>query len=103
METIQDVDNHKDKKKDELRELYNTRNRLYYKRKEIADDVQKDKITKEIIKVTDKIKSTKKELWYCDDIIERTNEIKENLKYLEEEKWKKQKDKSKAKDKKKVK
>ncbi len=102
LETLQDVDNHKDKKKDELRELYNTRNRLYYKRKEITDDVQKDEITKEIIKVTDKIKSTKKELWYCDDIIERTNEIKENLKYLEDEKWKKQKEKSKTKDKKKV-
>ncbi len=48
------------------------------------DRAEKDVVTEEIIKVTDKIKNTKKEIWYCNDIVERTNEVVENIKYIEE-------------------
>lgn len=95
LETLKDVKSYKEKSMDNLRDLYNERNRLYYKRKSMEDGTERDAVTEEIIKVTDKIKNTKKEIWYCNDIIERTNEVVENIKYIEEEKWKKNKDKNK--------
>ena len=55
-----------------------------------------------IIKVTDKIKKVKRELFYCDDIVERTNKILDEIKFIEEERWNKQNEKDKVKDKKKV-
>ena len=99
LETYKDINNHKERRIDDLKDLYNERNRLYYKRKGLDDGEEKDAVTKEIIKVTDKIKIVKKELFYCDDIVERANEIVKNIQYLEEEKWKKQQEKSKKKDK----
>ena len=93
LETLKDVKSYKGKSMENLRDLYNERNRLYYKRKSMDDGAEKDAITEEIIKVTDKIKNTKKEIWYCNDIVERTNEVVENIKYIEEVKWKKQNEK----------
>ena len=46
-----------------------------------------------IIKVTDKIKNVKRELFYCDDIIKRTNKMVEDIKFIEQEKWNKQNEK----------
>ena len=63
---------------------------------------EKDGVTEDIIKVTDKIKNVKRELFYCDDIVERTNKILDEIKFIEEEKWNKQNEKDKVKDKKKV-
>ena len=102
LETLKDVKSYKEKSMDNLRDLYNKRNRLYYKRKSMEDGTEKDAVTEEIIKVTDKIKNVKRELFYCDDIVERTNEAVENIKYIEEEKWKKQNEKIKMKSKNKV-
>ena len=103
LETIKDVENYKDKRKEELNDLYNKRNRLYYKRKAITEATEKDTVTEDIIKVTEKIKNTKKELFYCDNLIERSTQIRENVKCIEEEKWKKQNEKEqKKKDRKKV-
>ena len=102
LETLKDVKSYKEKSIEKLRDLYNERNRLYYKRKSMDDGSEKDVVTEEIIKVTDKIKNTKKEIWYCNDIVERTNEVVENIKYIEEEKWKKQNEKNKTKSKNKV-
>ena len=69
LETLKDVKSYKEKSMENLRNLYNERNRLCYKRKSMDDSVETDVVTEEIIKVTDKIKNTKKE--------------------IEEEKWKK--------------
>jgi hypothetical protein len=66
---------------------------LYYKRKAITEATEKDTVTEDIIKVTEKIKNTKKELFYCDNLIERSTQIRENVKCIEEEKWKKQNEK----------
>ena len=52
--------------------------------------------------MTDKIKDVKRELFYCDDIVEKTNEVVENINYIEEKKWKKQNEKNKMKIKNKV-
>ena len=64
--------------------------------------IEKDSVTEDIIKVTDIIKNVKRELFYCDDIVERTNKMVEDIKFIEEEKWNKQNEKEKVKDKKKV-
>ena len=42
-------------------------------------------LLKKLWKATDKIENTKKEIWYCNDIFERTKEMVENIKYIEEE------------------
>lgn len=75
---------------------------MYYKRKGLEEGVGKDVVTEDIIKVTDKIKNVKRELFYCDDIMERANRMLEDIKFIEEEKWNKQNEKNKVKDKKKV-
>ena len=95
LESLKDIENHKEKRIDNLKDLYNERNRLYYKRKNMIDSDEKNVITEEIIKVTDKIKNIKKEIWYCDDIIERSYEVKENIKYVEQNKWREQGNKKK--------
>ncbi len=102
LRTLDDVRNCKELKQNELKNLYNERNRLYYKRKGLDSGDDKDMVTKEIIKVTDKIKNVKRELFYCNDIDERTNKMVEDIKFIEEEKWNKQNEKEKLKDKKKV-
>ena len=102
LKTLDDVRKHKESKQDELKNLYNERNRLYYKRKGLEEGVGKDVVTEDIIKVTDKIKNVKRELFYCDDIMERANRMLEDIKFIEEEKWNKQNEKNKVKDKKKV-
>ena len=66
---------------------------IYYKRKGVENGDNKDTVTEEIIKVTDKIKNVKRELFYCEDIVERTNKMVENIKFIEEEKWNKQNEK----------
>ena len=102
LRTLDDVRKHRESKQDELKNLYNERNRLYYNRKGLDGGDDKNIVTKEIIKVTDKIKNVKREMFYCDDIVERTNKIVEDIKFIEEEKWNKHNEKNKVKDKKKV-
>ena len=63
---------------------------------------EKDGVTEDIIKVTDKIKKVKRELFYCNDIVERSTKMVEDIKFIEEEKWNKQNEKEKVKNKKKV-
>ena len=102
LKTLDDVRNCKELKQNELKNLYNERNRLYYKRKALDGGTEKDAVTEDIIKVTDKIKNVKRELFYCDDIVERTNKMVEDIKFIEDEKWNKQNEKKKVKNKKKV-
>ena len=103
LKTLDDVRKHRESKQDKLKNLYNERNRLYYKRKALDGGIEKDSVTEDIIKVTDKIKNAKRELFYCDDIIERTNKMVEDVKFIEEEKWNKQNEKEKKKEKNKIK
>ena len=102
LKTLDDIRKHRESKQDELKNLYNERNRLYYKRKGLEDGDDKDIVTEEIIKVTDKIKNVKREWFYCDDVIKRTNKIVEDIKFIEKEKWNKQNEKEKVKNNKKV-
>lgn len=73
------------------------------KEKGLVYSIEKDTVTKDIIKVTDKIENAKKALFYCDNLIERTIQIKENIKYLKEEKRNKQNNKEQKKKERRVK
>ena len=63
-----------------------SRNRLYYKRRNKKGGTEKNIVTEESIKVTDKIKNTKKQILYCNDIVESANERLKILSILREEK-----------------
>ena len=80
LETINDIDNLKEKKQEELQKTLNTRNRLYYKRKKLTNENEKDGVTKEIISVTSDLEKVRKEIKLCDEISTKSLEIKEQIK-----------------------
>ncbi len=56
LETIDNVDELKTKKLREKQDILNARNRLYYKRGKVDNEVEKNEITKQIIAVTTELK-----------------------------------------------
>ena len=48
METLKDVKSYKEKSVENLRDLCNGRNRLYYKRKSMDDGVEKDAVNEKL-------------------------------------------------------
>ena len=104
IETMSDVDNIKEQKQEELQKILNIRNRLYYKRQKLDNEIEKDRVTKEIIDVTSTLTMVRKEIKLCDEIYDGVPKMKEQLKELddkenqkikekEEKKLKKKKDK----------
>ena len=43
---MSDVDNVKEKKQEEMQNILNTQNRLYYKRQKLDNETEKDSVTK---------------------------------------------------------
>ena len=84
IETISDVDNVKEKKQEEMQNILNTRNRLYYKRQKLDNESEKDSVTKEIINVTAVLQKVRKEIRLCDDIYDSIPRMKEQLKEVDE-------------------
>ena len=104
LEKLDDVRDYKEIKQKELKELYNERNRLYYRRKKLVSGDEKDVVNEGIMKVTDKIKKVKKEIKMCDEVEGNVGKMKEDIKQVEgKEQEKVQKEKNVVKDKKKVK
>ena len=103
LETINDIDNLKEQKKEELQKTLNTRNRLYYKRQKLDNESEKDVVTKEIINVTSVVEKIRKDIGVCDEVSDNTRKMKEKLKEMKEreEEKVKVKEKKKIKDKKK--
>lgn len=97
LETINDIDNLKEQKKEELQKTLNTRNRLYYKRQKIDNETEKDIVTKEIISVTSAIEKVRKEIRLCDEVGDNVRKMKEQIKEMEERKQEKIKVKEKNK------
>lgn len=95
LETINDIENLKDQKKEELQKTLNTRNRLYYKRQKLDNESEKDVVTKEIISVTSDIEKVRKEIRLCDEVSDNSRKMKEQIKEMEE----KEQDKVKTKEK----
>ena len=93
LETINDVENLKEQKKEELQKILNTRNRLYYKRQKLDNESEKDVITKEIISVTSVVGKIRKEIKLCDEVGDNTRKIKESIKELNDKEKQKVKEK----------
>lgn len=94
LETTKDITKLKENKLQEKQKLLNTRNRLYYKRTNIEDETEKEKITKLIIAVTGELIKTRKEIKFCDEIYDNSIKIKDQLKDMN----KKEQEKVKAKE-----
>ena len=84
LETINDIDNLKEQKKEELQKTLNTRNRLYYKRQKLDNEGEKDVVTKDIISVTSVIAKIRKEIKLCDEVGDNARKMKEQLKEMKE-------------------
>ena len=69
---------------------------MYYKKKNLNTDEEKDPVYKDIIAVTKKIKSIRKEIRFCNEIERSIPVIKNEIKELEERE-KKQKEMTKNK------
>ena len=97
LETINDIDNLKEQKKEELQKILNTRNRLYYKRQKLDNESEKDVVTKDIISVTSVIEKVRKEIKLCDEVGDNARKMKEQIKEMEERELEKVKVKEKKK------
>ena len=100
LETINDIDNLKEQKKEELQKTMNTRNRLYYKRQKLDNESEKDVVTKEIISVTSVVEKIRKEIKLCDQVGDNARNMREQIKEMEERKQEQEKVKEKEKEKK---
>ena len=99
LENINDIENLKEQKKEELQKTLNTRNRLYYKRQKLNNESEKDVITKEIISVTSEIKKIRKEIKLCNEVGDNSRKMKEQIKEMREKEQEKIKIKEKKKNK----
>ncbi len=84
IETMSDVDNVKEKKQEEMQNILNKRNRLYYKRQKLDNENEKDSVTKEIINVTSVLQKVRKEIRLCDDIYDSVPRMKKQIKEVDE-------------------
>lgn len=91
--TINDIDNLKEQKKEELQKTLNIRNRLYCKRQKLNNESEKDVVTKEIINVSSVIEKIRKDIGLCDEIYDGVPKMKEQIKELEDKEKQKIKEK----------
>ena len=89
LENINDIENLKEQKKEELQKTLNTRNRLYYKRQKLDNEREKDAVTKEIISVTSAIEKVRKDIKLCDEVGDNSKKMKEQIKEMKEKKQEK--------------
>lgn len=82
--TLKDIQVVKKEQEENLRKYLNVRDKLYYKKKNLNTEEEKDEVYKEIIGVTDEIKAIRKEIRFCNEIEKSVPVIKEEIKELEE-------------------
>lgn len=82
--TLEEIRNVKKEQEENLRKYLNERDKLYYKKKNLKTDEEKEIIYKEIITVTEKIKEIRKEIRFCNEIERSVPIIKKEIKGLEE-------------------
>ena len=97
LETLNRINDVKNEKKEELQKYLNCRNRLYYKRKNLKEDDDKDLITKQKIAVTSELEKIRKELKMCDVIYDNSIKMRENIREMEEKEHPKENEKEKTK------
>ena len=84
LENINDIDNLKEQKREELQKILNTRNRLYYKRQKLDSESEKDVVTKEIINIISILQKVRKEIRLCDDIYDSVPRVNKQIKEVDE-------------------
>ena len=84
--TLRELQNVKKEQKENLRKQLNARDKLYYKKKNLNTEEEKDEVYKEIIAITEKIKAMRKEIRFCNEIEKSVSVIKNEIKELEERK-----------------
>ena len=67
-----------------LKRHWNVRDKLYYKKKNLNTDEEKDAVYKDIIAVTEQIKTIRKEIRFCNEIEKSVPITKNEIKELEE-------------------
>lgn len=82
--TLKDIQVVKKEQEENLKKHLNARDKLYYKKKNLNTDEEKDAVYKEIIAVTEEIKKIRKEIGFCDEIEKSVSVIKNEIKELEE-------------------
>lgn len=82
--TLKDIQVVKKEQGENLRKHLNARDKLYYKKKNLNTDEEKDAAYKEIIAVTEQIKNIRKEISFCNEIEKSAPVIKNEIKELEE-------------------
>ena len=96
--TLEEIQNVKKEQEHNLRRYLNLRDKLYYKKKNLNTEEEKSAVYKEIIAITEQIKTIRKEIRFCDEIDKSVPVMKREIKELEE---REKKQKEMAKDKKK--
>ena len=80
IETMSDVDNIKEQKQEELQKILNIRNRMYYKRQKLDNEIEKDRVTKEIIDAT--LTMVRKEIKLCDKFYDDVPKMKGQIRKI---------------------
>ena len=81
--TLKDIQFVKKEQEENLRKYLNVRDKLYYKKKNLKTDEEKDTVYTEIIAVTEQIKNIRKEIRFCNEIEKSAPVIKNEIKELE--------------------
>ena len=82
--TLEEIQNVKEEQENSLKKHLNVRDKLYYKKKNLDIDEEKDAIYKDIITITEQIKNIRKEIRFCNEIEKSVTVIKKEIKELEE-------------------
>lgn len=81
--TLEEIQNVKKEQEDNLRRHLNVRDKLYYKKKNLNTDEEKDAVYKEIIAITEQIKTIRKEIRFCNEIEKGVPVIKKEIEDLD--------------------
>ena len=82
--SLEEIQNVKEEQEENLRKHLNLRDKLYYKKKNLNTDEEKDVVYKEIIVITEQIKNIRKEIRFCNEIEKSIHVIKNEIKELNE-------------------
>ena len=80
--TLEEIQNVKKEQEDDLKKHLNVRDKLYYKKKKLNIDEEKDAVYKDIIAITEQIKAIRKEIRFCNEIEKSVSEIKKEIEDL---------------------
>ena len=82
--TLAELQRVKQEREEKLRKALNERDRLYYRKKKLDDEEEKEAMYKEIIAITEQVKAIRKEIRFCNEIEKRVPVMKREIKELEE-------------------